>query len=276
MTGEAMSTTRAGADYSAGRALALTARDVAMSYIDRSSGDELLAIERIDLDIHEGEFVSIVGPSGCGKSTLLKIIAGLLEPTSGSVVFTPAENGRPRNGLVFQDHGVFPWMTVLDNVAFGLEMQGVARRERYRRAIAFVEQVGLATFLHSYPHELSVGMRQRVGIARAFVADVPLLLMDEPFGSLDAQTRVLLQEELLRIWRDHRKLIVFVTHDIEEAVLLGDRVLVMTGRPGRILEEVRVTLARPRSPMRPEISELRWSIWRHLEHDARSELSSGS
>ena len=239
------------------------------------SGD-VTALADVSFRAEPGEFLCIVGPSGCGKSTLLKIIAGLLEPTSGSVVFTPAENGRPRNGLVFQDHGVFPWMTVLDNVAFGLEMQGVARRERYRRAIAFVEQVGLATFLHSYPHELSVGMRQRVGIARAFVADVPLLLMDEPFGSLDAQTRVLLQEELLRIWRDHRKLIVFVTHDIEEAVLLGDRVLVMTGRPGRILEEVRVTLARPRSPMRPEISELRWSIWRHLEHDARSELSSGS
>jgi NitT/TauT family transport system ATP-binding protein len=254
--------------------IAFECRNVGHVFSGRAG--DVTALEDVSFRAQPGEFLCIVGPSGCGKTTLLKILAGLVEPTSGELVFTPPENGRPRNGLVFQDHGVFPWMTVLENVAFGLEMQGVPRRERTRRAAAFIEQVGLSAFVRSYPHELSVGMRQRVGIARAFVADVPLLLMDEPFGSLDAQTRQLLQEELLRIWRDHRKLIVFVTHDIEEAILLGDRVLVMSGRPGRILREIPVLLERPRSLMRPEISEIRWKIWQHLEHDARSELTRGS
>jgi NitT/TauT family transport system ATP-binding protein len=235
------------------------------------------ALQNISLSASGHEIVSVVGPSGCGKTTLLKILAGLLEPTSGAIRFTPGSNGdRPKRALVFQDHGVFPWLTVIDNVAFGLEMQGVRTAERRDRARHFLERVGLEEFADRHPHELSVGMRQRVGIARAFVSDFPILLLDEPFGALDAQTRLLLQEELLEIWEEERKLAVFITHDIEEAILLGDRVAVMSGRPGRILEEIRIPLPRPRAlaaPDRPEISEVKWHIWHHLEKEARRQLS---
>lgn len=234
------------------------------------------ALEDVTFRVTEREFVSIVGPSGCGKTTLLKLLAGLLTPTSGQIIFgEEAADGRPRNALVFQEHGLFPWMTVMDNVAFGLEMRGVARQERHDQARAFIERVGLASFAHSYPHELSVGMRQRVGIARAFVADPHMLLMDEPFGSLDAQTTLVLQEELLRIWEDYQKLVIYVTHDIEEAVLLGDRVLVMTGRPGRIREEIPIPLGRPRDMLsveRPDVMEIKWHIWKILEDEVRRSL----
>jgi NitT/TauT family transport system ATP-binding protein len=166
-------------------------------------------------------------------------------------------------------------MTVLDNVAFGLEMSGMPREERRQQAMAFVERVGLGPFASHYPHELSVGMRQRVGVARAFVSGTPILLMDEPFGSLDAQTKWVLQAELLSIWQKDRKLVVFVTHDIEEAVMLGDRVLVMTGRPGRIREEIRIPLGRPRHLPRDQesVSEITWHIWRLLEQEVRQGLS---
>jgi NitT/TauT family transport system ATP-binding protein len=240
-----------------------------------SSGD-VVALESIDLRVEPGEFLSIVGPSGCGKTTLLRVIAGLLRPTGGTLTFDHHADGVvPRNGLVFQEHGVFPWMSVVDNVAFGLEMRGVGPAERRRRADAFIERVGLGAFRDSHPHELSVGMRQRVGIARAFVADVPILLMDEPFGSLDAQTKVVLQEELLRIWREDQKLVVYVTHDIDEAVHLGDRVLVMSGRPGRILEEIRVSTPRPRdlTPGQPDVTRVALHIWRLLEDEVRQQLS---
>ena len=234
------------------------------------------ALEGVTFTAHDHEFVCIVGPSGCGKSTLLRIIAGLIEPTSGSVHFDgQGTNGHPRTGLVFQEHGTFPWMTVLDNVAFGLEMSGMPRDERRSAAMAFVERVGLGPFAEHYPHELSVGMRQRVGVARAFVSNSPILLMDEPFGALDAQTKWVLQEELLRIWSDDRKLVVFVTHDIEEAVMLGDRVLIMTGRPGRILEDIKIPLSRPRQLLRDQesVSEITWHIWRLLEEQVRRSLS---
>jgi NitT/TauT family transport system ATP-binding protein len=234
------------------------------------------ALEDVSFSVGEQEFVCVVGPSGCGKTTLLKLIAGLLKPTAGQVIFdTPSADNRPRSALVFQEHGLLPWMSVLDNVAFGLEMQGVGRDERRDRARAFIEKVGLAPFAHSYPHELSVGMRQRVGIARAFVADSQILLMDEPFGSLDAQTRLVLQEELLRIWKEHQKLVVYVTHDIEEAVLLGDWVLVMTGRPGSIREESPIPLGRPRdlsASEQPEVMEIKWHIWKMLEDEVRKSL----
>ncbi len=240
------------------------------------SGRQTLALDRVSFDVAAGEFVCIVGPSGCGKTTLLKILAGLLRPTAGTVTYGDGADGqRPRNGLVFQEHGVFPWLTVLENVAFGLEMQGVGRDERRARAAAFIERVGLSTFSDSYPHELSVGMQQRVGIARAFVADVPILLMDEPFGALDAQTKLVLQEELLRIWREDQKVVVYVTHDIEEAVHLGDRVLVMTGRPGTIREELAIPLGRPRdlTPGQPQVTEIASHIWRLLEDEVRRGLS---
>src|SRR6185503_17696456 len=168
---------------------------------------------------------------------LLRIIAGVQAPTGGRILFDDGiESDRRRRGLVFQEHGTFPWMTVLDNLAFGLEMQGVAREERRARALSFAERLGLAAFAHHYPRDLSVGMRQRVDIGRAFVSDAPLLLMDEPFGALDAQTKWVLQDELLRIWQTNRKLVVFITHDIDEALRLSDRILVMSGRPGTIRE----------------------------------------
>lgn len=234
------------------------------------------ALEDVTFGVGDQEFVCIVGPSGCGKTTLLKLIAGLLQPTSGRIIFgARTAGGRPHSALVFQQHGLFPWMTVLDNVAFGLEMRGVGREERRHQTRIFIEKVGLAAFAHSYPHELSVGMRQRVGIARAFVADPQMLLMDEPFGSLDAQTRLVLQEELLRIWKEHQKLVVYVTHDIEEAVLLGDRVLVMTGRPGRIREEIPIPLGRPRdlsAREQPDVTEIKWHIWKMLEDEVRKSL----
>ncbi|MFC2023720.1 ABC transporter ATP-binding protein [Chloroflexota bacterium] len=236
----------------------------------------IVALDDVTFDVGEREFVCVVGPSGCGKTTLLKIIAGLLEPTSGRLVFSsPALKGRPRSAMVFQDHGLYPWMTVLDNVAFGLKMQGMESEERHERALAFITRVGLAPFANSYPHELSIGMGQRVGIARAFVAGPQMLLMDEPFGSLDAQTKLVLEEELLRIWREHQKLVVYVTHDIEEAVLLGDRVLVMTGRPGRIREDIPIPIKRPRDLSTREhsdVAEIKWHIWRMLKEEVRESL----
>ena len=257
-----------------------------VSHTFESRRGPIQALDGISFRARPHEFVCVVGPSGCGKTTLLKIIAGLLRPTAGTIEFglngqswTPA-NGRawPQNALVFQEHGVFPWMSVADNVAFGLEMRRVARGERQSRARAFLDRVGIGAFADNYPHELSVGMRQRVGIARAFVADVPILLMDEPFGSLDAQTKLLLQEELLRIWREDRKLVVFVTHDLEEAVRLGDRVLVMTGRPGRIREEIPVRVPRPRSGVRNprHVAEIAWHIWQLLRDEARRSFSAPS
>ena len=233
------------------------------------------ALANVTFTVGAQEFVCIVGPSGCGKSTLLKIVAGLLKPTTGSLIFNQTSTTRLRNALVFQEHGLFPWMTVLDNVAFGLEMQAVGRWARQERARRLLKQVGLAAFAHNYPHELSVGMRQRAAIARAFVADPQLLLMDEPFSALDAQSRLVLQEELLRIWKDHQKTVIYVTHDIEEAVLLGDRVLVMSGHPGRIQEEIRIPLGRPRvlrDREQPEVRKIVWHIWKAIEEEVRKEL----
>lgn len=245
-----------------------------LSHRFSASRGDVLALDGVNFRAEPGEFVCIVGPSGCGKTTLLRIIAGLLQPSGGSLQFD-GHRTHPRNGLVFQEHGVFPWMTVLDNVAFGLEMRGVPRAERRERARVFIDRVGLGRFANSFPHQLSVGMRQRVGIARAFVADVPLLLMDEPFGSLDAQTKLVLQEELLQIWRDDQKLVVYVTHDIEEAVHLGDHVLVMTGRPGTVREHIRVPFGRPRdlTPGQPQVTEIALHIWRLLEEEVRRGLS---
>jgi NitT/TauT family transport system ATP-binding protein len=248
----------------------LTCRNLYFTFPGRNG--DVSALEDVSLEIGDNEFVCIVGPSGCGKTTLLKLMAGLLRPTAGAIEFGVAKNGRPRNALAFQEHGLFPWMSVLDNVAFGLRMQGASRKISHERAAAFIEQVGLTGFTRSYPHELSVGMRQRASIARAFVADPEVLLMDEPFGSLDALTKLVLQEELLRIWSEHRKLVVYITHDIEEAVLLGDRVLVMSGRPGRILEGIPIPLSRPRDLLdreQPEIVKIKTRIWKLLEGEVR-------
>jgi len=234
------------------------------------------ALAEISFRVKPGEFVSIVGPSGCGKSTLLKILAGLVPPSSGYIKFDQLDGKRwPRTALVFQEYALFPWLTVLDNVALGLEMRGVARPERQHQAHTFLEQIGLAAFSRHYPYELSGGMRQRVAIARAMLTSPQLLLMDEPFSALDAQSKLILQEELLRIWKDHQQTVIYITHDIEEAVLLGDRVLVMSGRPGRIQEEIHIPLGRPRNLQQRDhriVREITWHIWKAIEGEVRQNL----
>lgn len=225
------------------------------------------ALVDVSLTVGVNELVCVVGPSGCGKSTLLRIIAGLEAPTHGHVRFYgEAGASHGRGGLVVQEHGTFPWMTAAENVAFGLKLEGLPPEQRRTKALVFLERVGLAEFADHYPHELSVGMRQRLGIGRSIVIDAPLLLMDEPFGALDAITRRKMQDELLGIWSTDRRTIVFVTHDIEEAVLLGDRVVVMSGRPGRVLADIPVNLARPRDFPRDfaEASGIIDDVWRLL------------
>ncbi|MEA2490099.1 MAG: NitT/TauT family transport system ATP-binding protein [Acidobacteriota bacterium] len=233
------------------------------------------ALAGVSLAARGAEFLSIVGPSGCGKTTLLKIVAGLTAPSSGRVTFDDHPPGKLRTALVFQDHGLLPWYDVLQNVALGLRFQPVDREVALERARQFIVQVGLEKFLHHKPHQLSIGMRQRVGIGRAFVADPQILLLDEPFGSLDAQTRIVLQQELLRIWQEHRKTVVHVTHDVDEAILLSDRIAVMSGRPARIREEIDVPFARPRDLdilATPEAREIRRRVWQILEEEVRESL----
>ena len=227
---------------------------------------DIEALRDVTFEIAPNEFVCIVGPSGCGKSTLLRIIAGLETPSSGRVKFEAGPQ-RVRGGLVVQENGTFPWMTVVDNVAFGLKLGGMPVHERRKRSLVFLERVGLEEFADHYPHELSVGMRQRLGIGRAVVMDAPLLLMDEPFGALDAQTRRRMQNELLSIWAGDRRTVIFVTHDIEEAVLLGDRVLVMSERPASIVVDISVPLERPRNFPRDlgQATEIIDRVWTLLE-----------
>jgi NitT/TauT family transport system ATP-binding protein len=206
------------------------------------------AVDNVTLEVAQGEFFVIVGPSGCGKTTLLRILAGLEEATSGSVELTfGGNNTRPLNSMVFQGESIFPWMTVWDNAAYGLRMRG-APADQIKEVVGhYLERTGLTRFSQSYPHQLSGGMKQRVSIARAFANDPEVLLMDEPFSALDAQNKVLLQEELLRIWDEHKKTVIFITHSVEEAVLLGDRVMVMTAHPGSVKAIVDINLPRPRS-----------------------------
>jgi len=226
--------------------LALSARGVRMEYRDRSSDTRLVAIEAMDLDVADREFVSLLGPSGCGKSTFLKIVNGLLKATAGEIRLRRNGKGR-EDAMVFQDAALFPWYSVLDNVAYGLVCAGVKNDEARKRAAPLVELVGLQGFEAKYPYQLSGGMQQRANLARALAVDAPILLMDEPFASLDAQTREVMQAELLRIWNAAQKTVVFVTHQIEEAVYLSDRVIVMSARPGRILADIEIELPRPRA-----------------------------
>jgi len=233
----------------------------------------ILVLEDITFEILSNEFVCLVGPSGCGKSTLLRIIAGLEQQTSGCVEFASSVEGNPQNcAMVFQDHGLFPWMTVVQNIVFGLEFKGLSRGDKLSRAHAIIERIGLSGFESYYPGQLSGGMRQRVGIARAFLSDADILLMDEPFGSLDAQTRLLMQAELLDLWKERQKTVIYITHDIEEAILLGDRVLIMNQRPSHILDEFDIPLKRPRNLTHKSTTEemeliysLKWQIWDKLE-----------
>jgi NitT/TauT family transport system ATP-binding protein len=215
----------------------------------RSDGQEVLAIEEIDLKIKNKEFATILGPSGCGKSTLLRIVAGLIKPTKGIVRLDGNVITRPGQdrGMVFQSYTLFPWLTVTENIQFGLEISGMPKAKQEQIAQEFVEKVGLKGFEKTFPRGLSGGMKQRVAIARALANNPAILLLDEPFGALDAQTRALMQELLTQIWEELHKTILFVTHDVEEAIFLSDRVFIMTARPGKIKAEIDIPLERPRS-----------------------------
>lgn len=231
-----------------------------------SRGNETVALSGVSLDIHDNEFVSVVGPSGCGKSTLLNIIAGLTAPTEGKVYCDGREvtgTGTER-GVVFQQYALFPWLTVKKNVMFALEMRGVKGKDTAAGAMKYLEMVDLVKFADHYPKELSGGMKQRVAIARAYAAEPEVLLMDEPFGALDAQTRTQLQTELLATWEREKKTCFFITHDVEEAIILAQRVVIMSARPGRIREIVEVNIPYPRTQetkLTPEFNALKNRIW---------------
>jgi NitT/TauT family transport system ATP-binding protein len=231
------------------------------------------ALADINISIYSGEFVAILGPSGCGKSTLLNVIAGFDTPNSGLALFrgNPVSSPSPKRAVVFQEPALFPWLTVIDNIIFGPRMQGKSSVEYMPRAERIIQQVGLEKFAKHYPSELSGGMLQRVGIARVLVMDPEVLLMDEPFGALDAQTRTVMQELLLDVWERDHQTIVFITHDIEEALLLADTVHVMTARPGQIKKTIKVSLPRPRSAeltTTPIFNALKLEILRLIREEA--------
>ncbi|OMP66106.1 ABC transporter ATP-binding protein [Domibacillus epiphyticus] len=231
--------------------------------------NSVTALENISLDIEEGEFVCLVGPSGCGKTTLLRILAGLENQSSGDFKIERSTIERPNQSMVFQERGILPWLTVEENVAFGLKMRHLPKSYVKERTTYFLNKVGLAKFANMYPKELSGGMKQRVSIARAFANDPEILLMDEPFGALDEQNRYILQEELLSIWSETKKTVLFITHSIDEALYLSDRVLLMSAQPGKIMEEIKVDLPRPRKlediRSNPEMASKFIDIWGHLQ-----------
>ncbi|MET7463694.1 ABC transporter ATP-binding protein [Nonomuraea sp. NPDC005501] len=246
-------------------------RDVSKVFQVRDAREPFVALSGIDLDVREGEFLTLVGPSGCGKSTLLDLVAGLTRPTGGQILIdgTPVTGPGLDRGIVFQQYALFPWRTARANVEFGLEAKAVPKKERRERSRHYLDLVGLTGFEERYPHELSGGMRQRVAIARSLAFDPDVLLMDEPFAALDAQTRESLQEELLRIWEKTGKTVVFITHGIDEAVYLGQRVAVMTSRPGRIKEIVEVSFDSRDGDLRadPAFGEYRHHVWALLRDE---------
>ncbi len=256
----------------------LSVEGVRLEYQRQADDSRFLALDTVSLEVERGEFVTIVGPSGCGKSSLLMMVNGLLKPTSGTISL----NGKkvtepgPDRALVFQEFALLPWRTVLANVELGLELQGLPAKQRQEIARRNIRMVGLTAFENYLPHQLSGGMRQRAGIARALSVDPEVLLMDEPFGALDAQTRQVMATELLRIWERDRKTILFVTHDIDEAVYLADSVVIMSASPGRILQVMDISLARPRHPdvrNSAVFTEYRAQIWRSLEDEVRKSLA---
>ena len=258
------------------RGAALEIKGLRKEYV--SGQGSVVAIDNVDLRVEAGEFLCIVGPSGCGKSTLLRILAGLDTQTGGTIK-VHAEGWAVENAMVFQESGLFPWMDVETNVRFGLETRGVPRAEADRRVEAALKLVGLVRFRKHYPHQLSGGMRQRSAIARAFVTEPAMLLMDEPFAALDAQNRVILQTELVRLWEQTGKTVIYVTHSIEEALLMGDRTVLMTAQPGRIKRIIDVPFPHPRDLMKlsasAEFGALKLDIWRVLEEEvirARAEM----
>lgn len=257
---------------SSSHTIAVEARGVGKVYADTQTGSEFRALEGVDLQLTEGEFLSIIGPSGCGKTTLLKMIGGLVSYDEGELLVggDPVTGPGRDRAVVFQNFALLPWMTVLENAGFGLRLRGVSRSERDRVSMDYIQMVGLQGFEGMYPRQLSGGMQQRVGLARALAVDPAILLMDEPFGSVDAQTRNVLQSDLLAVWERSSKSVVFVTHAMDEAVFLSDRVVVMQKSPGRVIEIVDVDLPRPRtdqtrsSPRFVELSAHLWDLLRAM------------
>ncbi len=250
----------------------LNIRNVTMRFTPKRGGS-VTALDDISLEVADREFSVIVGPSGCGKSTLLRLIAGLNRPSSGALELDGKTISGPSRdrGMVFQSYTLFPWLTVCKNVEFGPKIAGIGAAERAGETARYIEQVGLKGFENAYPAQLSGGMRQRVALARALVNDPKVLLMDEPFGALDSQTRSLMQELLLEIWERDHKTVLFITHDIDEAIFLGDRVYVMSARPGRIKEEITVDIPRPRSVevlTSPRFTELKRGIMAHIREES--------
>jgi NitT/TauT family transport system ATP-binding protein len=242
-----------------------------MSKVFVARGKPLVAVDNIDLSVPAGQFLCIVGPSGCGKTTVLRIVAGLEKQSRGTVTLLEEDPSKRLNSMIFQEQSIFPWLTVRQNIAFGLQMRNLPKREYQPIVDSYIKKVGLTRFADSYPHQLSGGMKQRVSIARAFANDPEILLMDEPFAALDEQNKLLLQEELLRIWDETRKTVLFITHSIDEALVLGDRVLVMSAHPGRIMDDVSVDFSRPRNVLdvksQPEFAELSRRIWGSLRDE---------
>jgi len=251
----------------------LTLQKVSQRYQSPHNG-QLLALDNIDLSVGSGEFVCIVGPSGCGKSTLLHIIAGLTRPASGEVLLDakPVQGAGTDRILIFQDLGLFPWLTVAQNVEFGMRMAGMSKNERREKARNYLRLVHLANFEDNYVHQLSGGMKQRVALARALATEPDVLLMDEPFAALDAQTRDLLHDELERIWAETGSTIVFVTHNVREAVRLGDRVVLLTFRPGRVKTEFHVNLPRPRHLEDVDVAQMARDIHDELRDEINKSL----
>ena len=270
------STSRADASLDGGgerRPAKIAARDVERQFT--ADGGELNALGPFTVDIADGEFVCVVGPSGCGKSTFLRIIAGLVRPSRGSVEIRTRRSQNP-TAMVFQEYSIYPWKTVLENARFGLDVARVRKREANDRALTYLAKLGLADRARARPDTLSGGMKQRVSIARALAVEPEILLMDEPFAALDAQLRTVLQEELLDLWQADQRTVVFVTHSLDEAILLGDRVVVMTARPGRLLASVDVPFARPRGPevrATPEFARLQAELWDMLRTEVEAHLA---
>jgi NitT/TauT family transport system ATP-binding protein len=257
----------------------LETRGLSKTFV-KATGGEVEALRDISLQVEEGEFVAIVGASGCGKTTFLRILDGLIEKTAGEVWLDGKEVSRPGpdRGFVFQSDSLFPWRTVLDNVLFGLEVQGKPRKESVERAMEYIKLVGLSGFERHYPHELSGGMRQRCNLARALTINPELLLMDEPFAALDAQTREIMQQELLRIWNADRKTVLFITHQIDEAIYLADRVFVFTVRPGRVKTVIPIPFKRPRVldiKRTPEFIGYVDKVWKLIEEEVRASVMAG-